>query len=82
MLILAFRAWLGIPELLTSPSGIVHGASYVDVIARIPVQWVLVAAACIGALLALYQFTTERFWPLLAPWVFTWASCSRAVRSP
>src|SRR5688572_16740026 len=66
MLILAFRAWLGIPALLTSPSGIVHGASYVDVNARIPVQWVLVVAACIGALLALYQVTTQRFWPLLS----------------
>ncbi len=65
LLILAFRAWLGIPELLTSPSGIVHGASYVDVSARIPVQWILVVAACVGALLALYQITTERFWPLL-----------------
>jgi len=65
LLILAFRAWLGIPELLTSPSGIVHGASYADVAARIPVQWVLVAAACVGALLALYQITTERLWPLL-----------------
>jgi uncharacterized protein len=66
LLILAFRAWLGIPELLTSPSGIVHGASYADVYARIPVQWVLVVAACVGALLALYQITTERFWPLLS----------------
>lgn len=65
MFILAFRAWLDIPALLTSPSGIVHGASYVDVNARIPVQWVLVVAACIGTLLALYQVTTERFWPLL-----------------
>ncbi len=65
-LILAFRAWLGIPELLTSPSGIVYGASYVDVSARIPVQWVLTVAACIGTLLALYQYTTERLWPLLA----------------
>lgn len=65
MLVLAFRAWLDIPALLTSPSGIVHGASYVDVNTRIPVQWVLVVAACIGTLLALYHVTTERFWPLL-----------------
>ena len=65
LFILAFRAWLGIPELLTSPSGIVHGASYVDVVARIPVRWALVVAACVGALLALYQITTARFWPLL-----------------
>ena len=64
-LILAFRAWLDIPELLTSPSGIVHGASYVDVSARIPVRWVLVVAACLGALLALYQITTQRSLPLL-----------------
>jgi hypothetical protein len=64
-LILAFRAWLDIPELLTSPSGIVYGASYVDASARIPVRWVLVVAACLGALLALYQITTQRLLPLL-----------------
>ena len=66
LLLTAFNAWLGIPELLTTPGGIVHGASYVDVYARMPVQWMLVAAACIGALLAAYQSRVTRFWPILS----------------
>ncbi|MGQ0836154.1 MAG: UPF0182 family membrane protein [Gammaproteobacteria bacterium] len=62
----AFRAWLGIPQELVTSSGIVHGASYVDVYARIPVQWALVAAAIIGSGFAVFQATTTRYWPVLA----------------
>ena len=36
LLMLAFGAWLQIPDLLTSRSGVVWGASYVDVHARMP----------------------------------------------
>ena len=64
--LLAFKAWLGIPELLISPSGTVFGASYVDVHAHIPAQWALVVAAIVGAGLALYQMGQRRFWPMLA----------------
>ena len=44
-----------------------HGARrfYVDIHARMPVQWVLVVAACVGAILALYQRAQRRFWPIL-----------------
>jgi uncharacterized membrane protein (UPF0182 family) len=66
LLLLAFRAWLAIPETLITTSGIVHGASYVDIHATIPVQWILVVVACIGAALAVYQIFVRRFWPLLA----------------
>ncbi len=66
LLVLAFGAWLRIPELLNTPSGIVPGASYVDVNARMPALRLLMAAACLGALLALYQMVTARFWPLAA----------------
>ncbi len=55
LLILAFRAWLGIPESLTTQSGIVHGASFVDVYATIPVQWLLVAVSIVGAALLAWQ---------------------------
>jgi uncharacterized membrane protein (UPF0182 family) len=65
LLLMGFNAWLGIPELLTTPSGIVHGASYVDVHARMPVQWLLVAVACVGALLAVYQTRVPRLWPIV-----------------
>jgi len=65
LLLTAFNAWLHIPALLTSPGGIVHGASYVDVYARMPAQWVLVVVACAGAVLAVYQTRVARFWPIL-----------------
>jgi uncharacterized protein len=64
LVLLGFRAWLGIPDLLTRPSGIIHGASYTDVYARIPVQWLLVAVAMVGAGLAIYQTRVRRYWPL------------------
>ena len=64
--LLSFRAWLGIPDSLTTSSGILHGASYVDVYAGIPVQWVLVVASLIAAALALYQWRVTRLWPALA----------------
>jgi uncharacterized membrane protein (UPF0182 family) len=63
---LSFRAWLGIPATLTTQSGIVHGASYVDVYATIPVQWVLVVVSLIGAALIAYQITVKRRWPFMA----------------
>jgi uncharacterized membrane protein (UPF0182 family) len=62
----AFKAWLGIPEVLTTSSGPVHGASYVDVYARIPTQWALIVAGIVGAALAIYQTRQERLWPLMA----------------
>ena len=66
LVLLACKAWLGVPELLTTPSGAVHGASYVDVYARIPTQWVLVVVALAGAGLALYQIKETRLWPVMA----------------
>ncbi|MEO7773213.1 MAG: UPF0182 family protein [Steroidobacteraceae bacterium] len=66
LLILAFRAWLGIPASLTTQSGIVHGASFVDLYATIPVQWLLVVAALVGASLIAYQITVTRRWPFIA----------------
>jgi hypothetical protein len=61
--LLAFKAWLGIPATLITASGVVHGASYVDVYATIPVQWLLVAAALIGAGLIVYQTRGVQRWP-------------------
>ncbi|MDB6108231.1 MAG: hypothetical protein JWO52_8230 [Gammaproteobacteria bacterium] len=65
LVLLGFRAWLGIADSLTRPSGIIHGASYADVYARIPVQWVLVAVAVVGAGLAIYQTRVRHYWPLV-----------------
>ena len=66
LVVLAFRAWLGIPASLTTQSGIVHGASFVDVNATIPVQWLLVVVSLVGAALIVYQSMTSRRWPFLA----------------
>jgi uncharacterized membrane protein (UPF0182 family) len=61
---LAFGAWLSIPELLTTPSGIVHGASYVDVHARMPALRMLSVVSALGVLLAIYQAFQSKPWPL------------------
>ena len=65
-LLLAFGAWLAEGSLLTTPSGIVFGASYVDVAARLPLLRVLVVVASIGAILAVAQLFSARLWPVLA----------------
>ena len=51
-LVLAFGAWLDIPRMLTSSSGLVHGASYADVAVRFPAARLLVGVSIVGALLA------------------------------
>ena len=60
LLILGFGAWLRIAQLLTNPSGVIFGASYVDVHARMPALRVLVGAALFGAALALWQAVAAR----------------------
>jgi uncharacterized membrane protein (UPF0182 family) len=65
LLVLAFGAWLRIAQLLTNPSGIVFGATYVDVYARMPALRVLIAAALVAAALAVWQsVATRRFRPI------------------
>jgi uncharacterized membrane protein (UPF0182 family) len=66
LLVLALGAWLRIPQLLSTPSGVVFGASYVDVHARMPTLWILVVASLAGAALAVWQGFARRFWPILA----------------
>jgi uncharacterized protein len=63
--VLAFGAWLRVPHLLTTQSGVLFGASYVDVHARMPAYRFLAAAALIGAGLAAYQAFSERLRPIL-----------------
>ena len=60
LLILAFGAWLQIPQLLTTRSGVVSGASYVDVHARMPALRVLIGASVLAALFALAAAFTAR----------------------
>ena len=69
-LVLAFGAWLQIPQILTTTSGAVFGASYTDVHARIPALRLLMVAALAGAGLALWQMRTARFWPIITAAAF------------
>jgi uncharacterized membrane protein (UPF0182 family) len=64
LLLLAAGAWLDIPDLITTSSGILHGASYTDVHARMPALWVLTIVCLLGAALAVYQAFQARLWPI------------------
>jgi uncharacterized membrane protein (UPF0182 family) len=68
LLVLAFGAWLDVPNLLLSPAGtgVVHGASYSDVAARLPALRLLLVLAVAGAALAIYHAFSLRLWPIFA----------------
>jgi hypothetical protein len=66
LLVLAFGAWLDVPRLLISPSGLIHGATNADVAVMIPALRVLLVAAVIGAGLALAQTRITSWWPLIS----------------
>jgi uncharacterized membrane protein (UPF0182 family) len=62
--VLAFGAYLDVPELLFSPAGILHGVANADDAVRIPARRALAVASLLGAGLALYQMTTRSWWPI------------------
>jgi uncharacterized protein len=68
LVVLAFGAWLDVPNLLLSPAGtgVVHGASYTDVVARLPALRLLLVLALAGAALAIYHAFSLRMWPIFA----------------
>jgi len=63
---LALGAWMSRAEYLVQPSGLIHGASYADVHARIPVASALLVVAGLGVLLAAYHGYATATWPLVA----------------
>jgi uncharacterized membrane protein (UPF0182 family) len=65
LLVLAFGAYLHVPRILNSSAGIIHGATNVDVVIRIPMLRMLMVAALVGAVLSLYQVFSRSWWPLL-----------------
>ena len=65
-LLLAWGAYLDVPRVLTTPAGTVYGASYVDVMLRVPVFRVLLLAALVGAGLSIISALTPRNRPLMA----------------
>lgn len=62
--LLALGAWLGRFELLMRPAGVIYGASYADVYARMPMALALTGVSILGALLALVQAGGRRNWPI------------------
>ncbi|MDX2043939.1 MAG: UPF0182 family protein [Acidobacteriota bacterium] len=64
--VLAWRAYLEMPNLLLSTNGVVNGATYTDINARLPMLWVEAAAATLVALLAIASMFTDGIKLLLA----------------
>ena len=63
-LLLAAGAYLDMPRMLTTPAGIIHGASYVDVTVRLPALQVLMLVAGLGAVAAAYSARSSSNLPL------------------
>jgi len=62
--LLALGAWLGRFDLLVHPAGVIYGASYADVYARMPLALALTAASIVGAVLAALHGLGRRNWPI------------------
>ena len=82
LLLLAFGAWLGRAEYLVQPSARIHGASYADVHARMPVALVLAVAALARRGARGVPRVTTRRWLAVAwrPWRFTCGVSPPAAR--
>jgi uncharacterized membrane protein (UPF0182 family) len=63
-LLMAWGTWFSIPGTLTSQANVIHGASYVDLYARIPILRATVAVLILGSGLALFYGFTRSGWPL------------------
>ncbi|MDP6127153.1 MAG: UPF0182 family protein [Dehalococcoidales bacterium] len=68
----AWGYWLGIWELVFSSQGVVFGASYADMNARLPAQWILIAVVVILAFVILVSIWRRNSrWPVygLGVWI-------------
>jgi len=65
LVVLAFAAYLDVPQLLHSPGGVIHGATNVDVAIRIPALRLLIVVSLLGAALAFYQTMATSLWPVI-----------------
>jgi uncharacterized protein len=63
--LLALGAWMERAEYLVQPSTLIHGATYADVHARMPIALVLTAVAALGSALAAYHGVARGSWPLV-----------------
>ena len=65
-LLTAAGAYLDMPRTVTTSAGIIHGASYVDVMARIPILRVLLVVSFAGAVASAYAALSATTWPIMA----------------
>ncbi|OGO21476.1 MAG: hypothetical protein A2Z28_04330 [Chloroflexi bacterium RBG_16_51_9] len=65
--LLAWGYWLSIWELVFSNRGVVFGASFADLHAKLPAQWILIAVVIISIGVILFSVWRHNFrWPLYA----------------
>ena len=64
LLIMAWGASLDMPRLLLTPSGVIQGASYVDVEVTLPMLKLLMLVLLLGSGLAAYQAFSIKNWPI------------------
>ena len=79
LLVLAAGAWLDGYNLLLSRSGLILGATYADITARLPTLRILSIVSVVGALLAVVHAFTKRAWILPAAcaiYLATWLAGS------
>ena len=65
-LLLAAGAYLDMPRTLTTPAGLIHGASYVDVVVGIPTLRILMVVSVVAAGAATYAALSATTWPVMA----------------
>jgi uncharacterized membrane protein (UPF0182 family) len=62
--LMAWGAWLEIPDILLTPATVVFGASYADVHARIPLLRAEVVTLALGVVLAIWHGFSRLRWPM------------------
>ena len=62
--LMAWGAWLDIPQTLLTPATVVFGASYADVHARLPFLRVTLTVLTLGAGLSIWHGIGRRSWPI------------------
>jgi len=68
----AWGYWLGIWELVFSSRGVVFGASYADLHAKLPAQWILFAVVLVFIAIIVFSVLRRNFrWPLygIGAWI-------------
>jgi uncharacterized membrane protein (UPF0182 family) len=62
--LLAWGTWFDIPNTLLTPATRIHGASYVDIYARLPILRITIVVLLAGTGLSLFYGFSRKAWPL------------------